>query len=114
MSVEQLDKVDFISFDKKSGDVWLTISDHLAWDKGEDEHLLVLQEKINGYLQFILSGDLLKEVPTARGHQVVINVHGKFPLSSKAEHFYRKAADFVEKAGYKLQFVLYTPDMEMH
>jgi hypothetical protein len=42
MSIEQTDVVDFVGIDKKSGDALLTISDHLAWDQDEDEHLLLL------------------------------------------------------------------------
>jgi len=35
MTIEQLNVVDFTSIDKASGDVWLTITDHLPWDKDE-------------------------------------------------------------------------------
>ena len=48
MSVDQLDKVDFIS-KTSEGNVELTISDHLEWDD-KNEHLLILQNKINAYL----------------------------------------------------------------
>jgi hypothetical protein len=47
MSIEQIDVVDFVSIDKNSGDAWLTISDHLTWDRNEGEHLLLLQNKLN-------------------------------------------------------------------
>ena len=30
MSIEQTEIVDFVNIDRKSGDVWLTISDHLT------------------------------------------------------------------------------------
>ena len=44
MSVDQLDKVDFIS-KTSEGNVELTISDHLEWDD-KNEHLLILQNKV--------------------------------------------------------------------
>lgn len=53
MSIEQSDKIDFIST-TKSGKVQLTISDHLEWND-EEMHLLILQKKINAYLDFIQS-----------------------------------------------------------
>ncbi len=50
MSIEQTEIVDFVNIDRKSGDVWLTISDHLPGDHGEGEHLVLLQNKLNAYL----------------------------------------------------------------
>jgi hypothetical protein len=57
MSVEQTDKIDFIST-SPGEKVVLTISDHLSWD--EDGHLHLLQDKINVYLEFIESEQLLR------------------------------------------------------
>lgn len=62
MSVDQLDKVDFISTTSE-GNVKLTISDHLEWDN-KNGHLLILQNKINAYLNFIESGQIFDEYPT--------------------------------------------------
>ncbi len=48
MSVEDYNKIDIISIDN-DGNAVLTISDYLEWDPG-NEHLLILQTKINMYL----------------------------------------------------------------
>jgi hypothetical protein len=53
MSVDQTNIVDFISINS-SGNVVLTISDHLEWDN-EGRHIYILQEKLNKYLAFIES-----------------------------------------------------------
>ena len=56
MSVLDFNKVDGIA--QKNGEkstVLMLISDHLDWEQ-EYDHLLVLQEKINNYLDFIQSG----------------------------------------------------------
>ncbi len=45
MSIEQVEKIDFISTTSE-GKVELTISDHLEWD-AENNHLLILQNKLN-------------------------------------------------------------------
>ena len=110
MSIDQLNKVDLITIDRNSGDVWLTISDHHDWGLDEMEHLLLLQEKINGYLRYIEGGELFEHVPDARNRKIVINVSAKFPLSQKAEWFYKEAGDFVKNAGYQLQFRVLTED----
>ncbi len=39
MPIEQVETVDFVSIDEKSGEALLTISDHLAWDENEGTHL---------------------------------------------------------------------------
>jgi hypothetical protein len=57
MSVLDPNSVDAAGIDKESGDVVLTISDHLEWDDANG-HLLALQAKLNGYLRFVEGGDL--------------------------------------------------------
>jgi hypothetical protein len=47
MTVEDVDKIDFAGIDRKSGDMIVSISDHLDWHKNGGEHLLVLQNKLN-------------------------------------------------------------------
>lgn len=51
----------------------LTISDHLDWDN-EQGHLRTLQEKLNLYLAFIESGELLVKYPQAAGRHRRIDV----------------------------------------
>jgi hypothetical protein len=67
MSIEQTDTVDFLSIKKDSGEAWLTISDHLDWDQEEDRHLFLLQDKLNAYLRFIESGEMVERFPKPRG-----------------------------------------------
>jgi len=62
MSIEQADKIDFVNIEDKTGDVLLSISDHLSWDEGEGEHLLMLQAKLNTYLAFIEGGQMYSGV----------------------------------------------------
>ena len=61
MSVENKGIIDIASIDE-NGNVVLTISDHLEWDT-ENEHLLILQDKINSYLGVIESGALYAKYP---------------------------------------------------
>ena len=107
MSIEQTETVDFVSVDRASDDLLLTISDHLAWDEGEGEHLLLLQNKLNAYLRFIESGEVVKKFPEARDRNVVINVVGQFPLSEKAKLFFEKATAAIQASGFNLKFSLF-------
>jgi hypothetical protein len=110
MSIDQTDTIDLATVDKATGDLWLTISDHLPWDGNDGNHLLLLQNKLNAYLRFIESGEVFKKVPDAKGRSIVINLVGKFPLSEKADSFVGKARAAVEDAGLRLQFSLMRPN----
>jgi hypothetical protein len=95
MSVEDVDKIDLVTGERKTGDMILTISDHLDWGENEGEHLLVLQKKLNTYLEFIESGQIYANVPQAAGR--------------KAKKFYRLAGEAIEDAGFSLRFELLEP-----
>jgi hypothetical protein len=42
MSIDQPDTIDLATIDTASGDLWLSISDHLPWNESEGDHLVVL------------------------------------------------------------------------
>jgi CRP-like cAMP-binding protein len=104
MSIDQTGTVDIIHIDDESNDVVLTITDHLDWNTAEGEHLLLLQEKLNTYLRFVESGEILEQYPKARGRRIVISVAGKYGLSDAAKSFYAQAKPIIEGAGMGLEF----------
>ncbi len=103
MSIEQPNSVDFIGTDGATGAVVLTISDHLDWID-EDEHLSLLQAKINAYLSFVESGELTESYPAAAGKSVRIEVVAQYPFSMNSLTFMRKAATVIEQAGLGLSW----------
>ena len=107
MSIDQSKVVDFIGTDNKTGNINLAISDHLDWSDPKNEHLLILQEKINTYLAFIEGGQLYKEYPAAEGKKIVIQVIGKYPLNSEAKKFYELAGKKIKEAGFSLEFKMF-------
>jgi hypothetical protein len=94
--------VDFVSTDPATGEVVLTISDHLAWEG--TEHLQLLQEKLNTYLAFIESRELVESYSNAKGRPVRIDVVCKFPPPREAEQFLTKAASVTSVAGFALSW----------
>ncbi|MBP9204189.1 MAG: hypothetical protein KBG28_09515 [Kofleriaceae bacterium] len=66
-----LSEVDRIGIKRESGQVVLTILDDLEWDVG-NEHILVLQDKLNMYLGFIESGEMLEAYPDSNGRSAEI------------------------------------------
>lgn len=100
MSVEDLDRIDFIGTTAE-GKVELSISDHLDWSD-EESHSLILQDKIFVYLEFIESGQLIESYPDAEDKEIIISIKLQFPpsenglidLENMAAFFTDKPVDF--------------------
>lgn len=102
MSVENKDVIDIISIDE-DGNVILTISDHLEWDS-ENEHLLILQDKINAYLESIESEDLYEKYPDARGRNIIIRVVALHNPNEEGSEFLERVKEVLQAAGYDFHF----------
>lgn len=102
MSVEQLDVVDVVSIDKKTGHVILTISDHLDWSDTA-EHQTILQAKFNKYLAFVEGGEILTRYPKAKDRPVAIKVVFKYRPDQGGWRFLARAKEVIEAAGFSLR-----------
>lgn len=56
MSILDANVVDIVGVDPAKGIARLIITDHLEWTSPVQEHLFLLQEKINSYLRFLEGG----------------------------------------------------------
>jgi hypothetical protein len=102
MSVENKEVIDFISIDT-SNKVALTISDHLKWDSNGD-HLLILQDKINAYLEIIEDGQIYEVYPDAVGKSFIIQVAMKYRPNKKAKEFLENVKEFLKDNNYEFKF----------
>ena len=102
MSVEDAKVVDAIGVERESGDVVLTITDHLDWSD-EQAHLLVLQEKLNTYIRFIESGEIDESYPDAVGRPRVIDVVTQHKPSAGAREFFATVTTVLREAGIALR-----------
>ncbi len=73
MSVDNATTIDGLGIAENTGQVVLTISDHLPWSD-EAQHFRMLEEKISGYLNFIQSGQLIEILPQAVDMPVRIDI----------------------------------------
>ena len=104
MSVENKEVIDFISINPSSK-VCLTISDHLKWDDKENHnHLLILQDKINAYLEIIENGQIYEIYPDAIDKNFVIQVAMKYKPNKKAIKFLEDIKQFLEDYNYEFKF----------
>jgi hypothetical protein len=102
VAINNPDTIDIMS-ESPSGDVVLTVSDHLDWSNAAD-HQLALQTKLNTYLRFIESGEIYENHPNALGRNVVIHVVGKFEPNSEGWLFLQKAASAIVGAGFGFEY----------
>ena len=107
MSVDQRNVVDAVGVENASGEVVLTISDHLDWTDVL-EHVYTLQEKINDYLAFLKSEQIFETYPAAKGKKLKIQVHFKHsPPAGDAMTFLASADEVIRSAGFSFGYVLY-------
>lgn len=107
MSIEKTEVIDFIGIDKEQGEVLLTISDHLEWD---DNHLFILQEKLNSYISFVESGELFEVYPDSKNRNISIVIMCKYSPSPAGINFIEKARLILEKINVRLIFQIFDID----
>jgi hypothetical protein len=102
MSVENTKVIDVVSIDL-DGNAILSISDHLEWDD-KNEHLLILQDKINAYLDAIESGNLYKVFPNAKDRKIIIRIVAMYEPNSDVLIFLKRTEEILKSAGYGFGF----------
>lgn len=102
MSVTDRNKIDVISTNPE-GKVVLTISDHLVWDE-ENKHLLVLQDKINDYLDVLQSDQIYEIYPDALGKQIIVQAVFEYLPNKTGEEFLIKVGQFLKSNGYEFSY----------
>lgn len=104
MSVENSQVIDAISINPQEV-VVLTISDHLEWDD-QNEHLIVLQNKINAYLEVIENGEIYESYPDAQDKSFQIGIAFKFSPNETAIEFLRRVKEVLSESGYELDYYI--------
>ncbi len=103
MPVDDFSIIDFVAIDATTGDAVLVIADHLEWDD-HDEHLFILQSKINAYLEGIENGSLYQEYPEAINRNICIEIKARYEPNLSARSFLEQTANDLRAAGYGLSF----------
>lgn len=105
MSLQNSQVVDAIGIDILTGEVVLSIIDHLDW-KEEKIHLLKVQAKLNLYFSFIESGQVLETYPESSGRAARIDIIGKHPLPDSARHLLKLTDQAAQPLNIKVNFRL--------
>ncbi len=107
MSVVDRDVIDIIGIDNAEyiKKVVLYISDHVNWDlETIGGHLLILQDKINDYPDFIRSDQISEHYSKEQYQSIKIMILFSYPLPSDALIFLNQAKGIIQEAGYELDW----------
>lgn len=99
MSITQSNKVDSLTIEKDK--CILGISDHLTWD---DEHILLLQEKINHYLHYILEGQINENVSNLDNYDLIIQLIYKYEPNGNYVSYLIDLKENVKKYGITFEY----------
>lgn len=102
MAVDQPNVIDVAGISKSTGEMTLTISDHLDW-ADTVMHQTMLQEKFNAYLAFVESGEIFRRFPEAENRMIVFKVVFKFVPDRDGILFLDRARKVIESAGFLLR-----------
>lgn len=101
MAIEPGELLDMVSFDRASALCQLTIIDHLPWD---EDHLPLLQTKINSCLRYIESGQIHIAYPTAHRCDFALLIQFIYAPTEEARVFLAHAQEIVADAGYRFNY----------
>lgn len=101
MAVDNPNIIDVIS--TKNGKTVLIIADHLNWDD-TNGHLVVLQEKINAYLDVIQDGQIYELYSDARDRPLSILLFLKYLPNENGLEFLQQTKDFLNKNGFEFEY----------
>ncbi|MEO8277184.1 MAG: DUF6572 domain-containing protein [Thermoanaerobaculia bacterium] len=102
MTVEQPDEIDIVGIERNTGLFVLTIADHLDWDELE-EHMRILEAKVESYIAFIDSGHVLEEHPLSAGRGIAISLVFRVTPPDSAATFFDRLRERVEGAGHEIR-----------
>ena len=84
--MQKHNQVDVVSLTPDSSTIVLSLVETRPWD-AKGENLLDLQAKLNTYLDFIESGQLIQKYPQAKGKKIVLRLQYSFAPNAQALEF---------------------------
>ena len=109
MPLENKNIIDAIGLEESSNNVVLTIIDTTDW-VSEEEHLNLIQGKLNAYLRFLESGEITQKYPNATGQNCVISIIAQYKPTENGFRFLDVARSTIEQAGFGFRFELRQSD----
>lgn len=70
-------------------EVVFKITNHYEWDNNDRKYLSVIIKEIKTYIAAVISGEIYKNYPDARGKNRVIEIVSKYPPNTEAKKIFR-------------------------
>ena len=102
MTIDEESKIDRIGTNNSEDIISLLISDHLEWTV--KDKLLMLQNKINAYLAYIESGEILKKYPQAKDCDIIIHLSSLHTPDVEGLDFLQLIKKVIVGAGFDFQW----------
>lgn len=102
MSVLDKEMVDGMALDNDGEGIRLLISDHLDWEN-EYEHLLILQKKINSYIDFCEDHQYEQVYKDNLIEYAVFEIHFKYEPTEKTFKFLEQVQRQINEMGITLE-----------
>lgn len=102
MAVDDKNVIDIVSVNP-GGKAVLTISDHLEWDT-DNNHLLILQDKINSYVDLLQSGRIYEIYPDLKNRNFVIQLVMKYLPNEDGRKFLDIVTKFLKDNSFEFNF----------
>lgn len=102
MSILETNKIDAIGVTPDGKGLGLMLTDHLDWSN-EHKHLLLLQKKINAYLEYLESRQFEKSYPNRSFSHAVIGIYFQHDIPENCEKFLQVVQDQVGELGIEIQ-----------
>ena len=106
MSIENTRVIDAIGSNDEKATITLLATDHPQWGEDDDQHMLLLQEKVNTYLRFYESGEIFAHFPEAKHYSVALKISGAYNLNSKGKWFYDQMIPILKEANFAVELNL--------
>ena len=113
MSLNNLQLIDAVGTETKSGETVLSLIDEWDW-QDEPKHLLALQQKLNAYFKFVESRQIFESYPSALNSMVRIDIISKFPLPQNAFVFLRKASNVAAQLNLEIRVATKAVSAPLH
>lgn len=105
MSVMEQNVIDASAITDDKNGLVLMISDHLDW-KNEYEHLFILQNKLNAYINFCETKQYSAIYKNSEIQYAVFEIHFLHEPTSKAIKFLNQVQEQVGELGIKIKCIL--------
>lgn len=102
-NIENSDKIDTMGFSNELNKLILEIYDHLDWND-EQNHLNLLQNKLNTYLSFIESGEIANSRVYIENKPIMIKVCFLEKPTINAIKYLDFAIKTIDAAGFELKY----------